>query len=155
MAKPRPDEKELAIFAVAQVRKYGGVLEHPKASMLWPAAGLPSPGLRDSFGGWTLPVFQSSFGHKAEKPTLLYIVGCEPKDIPALPLVLGRSSHVCGSPGRRSDGSRLHKSDIGWRPEITPAEREHTPLLFAAWLVSLASSCFSLSAPIIEEFPHA
>ena len=29
-AKPRDDEKDLARFAVAQVRKWGGVLEHPE-----------------------------------------------------------------------------------------------------------------------------
>jgi len=32
MAKPRPDEKELAFFAIEQVRRVGGVLEHPAAS---------------------------------------------------------------------------------------------------------------------------
>src|ERR1700732_1019228 len=40
-AKPRPDEKHLAITAVAMVRANGGVLEHPRASKLWSAAGLP------------------------------------------------------------------------------------------------------------------
>ena len=32
MANPRPDEKDLAWFAIEQVRKNGGVLEHPKGS---------------------------------------------------------------------------------------------------------------------------
>lgn len=32
MAKPKPDEKDLARWAVAQVRRFGGVLEHPAAS---------------------------------------------------------------------------------------------------------------------------
>lgn len=138
LANPRPGEKELALFAVDQVRRFGGVLEHPQKSTLWPVAGLPEPGERDQWGGWTLPIFQSWWGHRAEKSTRLYIVGCEPSDIPVLPLALGEASHVCGSSGRRSDGSRLHKGDLAWRPEITKAEREHTPPELAKWLVELA-----------------
>lgn len=141
LANPEPGEKELALFAVSQVRKFGGVLEHPKNSTLWPAAGLPEPGRRDAFGGWTLPINQNWWGHRAEKPTRLYIVGCEPNEIPELPLALGEASHICGSSGRRRDGSRLHKGDLGWRPEITKAEREHTPPLLAEWLVNLARRC--------------
>lgn len=141
LANPLAGEKELALFAVDTVRKNGGVLEHPKKSTLWPAAGLPSPGERDKFGGWTLPVFQSWWGHKAEKATLLYIVGCEPSNIPDLPLLLGEAAFICGSPGRRGDGTRLHKGDLGWRPEITKAEREHTPPALAMWLVELAARC--------------
>ena len=55
-AKPRPDEKALALFAVDQVRRCGGVLEHPWGSTLWGAAGLPHPGHVDAWGGWTLLV---------------------------------------------------------------------------------------------------
>lgn len=141
LANPYPGEKELAYFAVDAVRKNGGVLEHPKNSSLWPAAELPLPGERDEFGGWTLPIFQSWWGHKAEKATLLYIVGCEPSEIPDLPLLLGEPSFVCSSPGRRRDGTRLKKGDLGWRPEITKAEREHTPPALANWLVELAMNC--------------
>lgn len=141
LANPRPDEKSLAIYAVERVREFGGVLEHPKGSTLWPAAGLPGPGLVDEFGGWTLPVYQSWWGHRAEKATLLYIVGCAARDLPKIPLILGEASHVCGASGRRRDGGRLHKGDYGWRPEITKAEREHTPPDLARWLVDLASRC--------------
>lgn len=34
MANPRPDEKQLAYFALAQVRLNGGILEHPAGSRL-------------------------------------------------------------------------------------------------------------------------
>lgn len=141
MANPAPGEKELALFAVQQVRQWGGVLEHPKKSTLWPVAGLPEPGERDEFGGWTLPINQNWWGHRAEKPTRLYIVGCEPESIPDMPLVLGEASHVVGVAGRRRDGSRLRRGDAGWRPEITKAEREHTPYDLAVWLVELARKC--------------
>ncbi len=140
-ARPRPDEKALAIFAVSQVRAFGGVLEHPKGSTLWPAAGLPAPGQRDEFGGWTLPIFQSWWGHRAEKATLLYIVGCEPADLPAMPMLLGDATHVVSGSGRRRDGGRLRQGDRGWRPEITKHEREHTPPALAAWLVEVARRC--------------
>lgn len=127
-AKPRPDEKALALFAVDQVRKFGGVLEHPASSTLWDAARLPLFGERDEFGGWTLPIFQQWWGHRAEKATWLYVVGCAPAQIPTMPMVLGEASHVISS------------SSSG-KPEVTKAEREHTPPALAQWLVELARQC--------------
>ena len=127
-AKPRPDEKALALWAVEQVRKWGGVLEHPEASTLWPAANLPAPGASaDQYGGWTLRVEQFHWGHKAAKATWLYIVGCPPALIPALPHRTGEPTHVVQSRKR-----------CGHKPHITKAEREHTPVEFAHWLVTLA-----------------
>ena len=140
-AKPRPDEKALAFFAVDQVRKWGGVLEHPASSTLWPAAGLPAPGQRDDFGGWTLGVNQHWWGHRAEKKTLLYICGVEPCDIPPLPLKLGESECVIRLDKRRPDGSHIRKGDPDWRRPLNQAEREHTPPDFAVWLVELARRC--------------
>ncbi len=138
LANPRPDEKALALWAVEQVRRFGGVLEHPAGSTLWAACDLPAPGTVDAFGGWTLPIFQSSFGHRAEKPTFLYIVGIAPADLPPMSFRLGEASHIIGTSGRRRDGGRLHKGDTGWRPEVTKAEREHTPPELAFWLVEIA-----------------
>lgn len=129
-AKPRPDEKSLALYAVSRVREFGGVLEHPASSTLWPAGGLPQPGRRDAFGGWTFPVFQHWWGHRAEKATLLYIVGCEPQDLPPIPFRIDEPTHVVQSRKRS-----VH------RPHISKAEREHTPPEFARWLVETASRC--------------
>ena len=141
LAKPRADEKSLALWSVEQIRRYGGVLEHPKKSTLWPVAGLPRPGERDSWGGWTLPIHQHWWGHRAEKATLLYIVGCDPHDIPPIPMVLGCAPCVVGTSGRRRDGSRWRQGDAGWRPEISKSDREHTPIELARWLVELARRC--------------
>ncbi len=135
-AKPRPDEKELAVWAVGQVREHGGVLEHPKKSKLWPVMALPAPGKFDAFGGWTLPVFQQWWGHRAEKATLLYIVGCRPENVPPFSLVLGPASHVCCGTSKR----------VGGRPEIRKSEREHTPPAFAEWLCELARRCARVAA---------
>lgn len=138
LANPAPGERELGFFAVDCVRRFGGVLEHPAGSTLWAAAGLPVPGLRDEFGGWTLPILQQSFGHRAAKPTWLYIVGAEWLELPRLPLVLGEASHVVGGSRRRRDGGRLHRGDPGWRPEVSKREREATPVALADWLVEVA-----------------
>ncbi len=130
MANPRPDEKDLARFAVAQVRRYGGALERPAFSTLWADQHLPAPGVLDAVGGFTLPVLQQWWGHKAAKATWLYIVGIAPRDLPAMPYVMGEPTHVVAASRNRQ---RLRMV-----PEITKPEREHTPPAFAAWLVELA-----------------
>lgn len=160
-AKPRDDEKALAPWAIDQIRKNGGVLEHPNASKLWPAMGLPEPGKTDQFGGWTLPVNQHWFGHRAEKKTRLYIVGCRPQDVPDIPMVLGDATHVIGDVGRSGYvckcGARFRSSLGAYgcpnccgesgparptkKPEVSKAEREHTPKDLAVWLVELARRC--------------
>ncbi len=130
-AKPRDGERELAIQAVANVRKWGGVLEHPAESSLWTHCLLPRPGeFPDEFGGWSMEVEQFNFGHRAEKATWLYIVGCAPSDIPAVPRRPGKATH-CIRPTKAYP--RL--------PSVTKPEREHTPPEFAAWLVELAEKC--------------
>ena len=132
-AKPRPGEKELALWSVAQVRQHGGVIEHPHRSTLWPAAGLPEPGQRDAWGGWTLTVDQHWWGHRAQKRTRLYIVGCEPGDIPVMPLALGEATHTVGLWSGRNKAT--------CRPSISKPEYEGTPPDFARWLVELARRC--------------
>lgn len=127
-SKPRPCEKLLSISAIRMVRQFGGVLEHPAGSLLWKYAGLPAPGKRDAFGGFSIGVNQLWFGHKAEKSTLLYVCGCNPSDLPEMPFHLGYPSHVVQS----------KKSSL---PHISKSEREHTPLAFAQWLVDLANRC--------------
>lgn len=134
-AKPLPGERELALWAVEQVRQWGGVLEHPASSLLWPESNLPTPGRRDEYGGWSLWVSQWWFGHKADKPTLLYIVGCEPEDAPPVPFKLGEATHVIQSRKRQN-----------YRPHVTKAEREHTPLQMAEWLREVALRVASTGA---------
>lgn len=134
-AKPREDEKVLALHAVECVRRWGGVLEHPSGSTLWTAAGLPRPFEEsDEWGGWTLPVSQFWWGHKAEKRTWLYIVGAAPDELPSIPFRMGYPTHTIGS-------SRRRKGESGWIPGTTKAEREHTPPALAAWLVQVARAC--------------
>lgn len=143
-AKPRDGERDLALWALDQVRTHGGVLEHPHRSRLFAEAALPEPGQVDEFGGFTLPIMQHWFGHRAEKKTKLYVVGVRPQDIPPMPFLLGGATHVIAQnrkPGRGVGGQRLRKGMPGWRPEVTPREREHTPPQLARWLVDLAQRC--------------
>lgn len=125
------DEKALAIWATIVVRTCGGVLEHPAESALWPHLGLPWPGRApDNFGGWTAEIRQCDWGHKAEKLTWLYIVGCHPDNLPPLPA--------------RGEPTGVIKPQRGVPRTlkiVTKAEREHTPPALAAWLVELARRC--------------
>lgn len=133
-AKPRPDEKTLALHAVHAVRTWGGVLEHPASSSLWPTVGLPRPGSRrDEFGGWSIEVPQKWWGHKAEKNTWLYVCGVAPRDIPEIPLILGQASHTVGLWSGRDRSRAL--------PDLPKHEREATPIAFAVWLLDLAARC--------------
>lgn len=122
IAKGGEDEKELGRHAVKMVRRWGGVLEHPENSQLWEDMGLPLPSTTDPFGGWTLSIDQSWFGHRAKKRTFLYIVGIQPKELPDYPLVLGK----------------VHTTTI---EKMGVAEREATPILLAYWLIKIALQC--------------
>jgi hypothetical protein len=132
-AKPEPGEKDLGVWAAGQVRRYGGVLEHPARSLLWLAAGLPRPGRRDRFGGWTLAAPQVWWGHRAEKATWFYIVGVEPSNTPPIPFTLKEATHTVSS-GRFVNG-------VKFRPELSKKGRESTPPALATWLVELARRC--------------
>lgn len=67
--------------ALAAVRRWGGVLEHPADSLAWAAHGLfPPPRCcgwhsADFDGGWTCYVEQGHYGHAARKATWLYAHG--------------------------------------------------------------------------------
>lgn len=117
-AKVQPGELDLARMAVAAVRRWGGVLEHPEASALWADQGLPRPGQgRDQWAGWTFAAPQSWWGHRSAKASWFYIGGIGPRDLPAVHLRFGIDTPV----------ERLGR-----------AAREHTPPDLAAWLVDLA-----------------
>jgi len=127
----RHQARELAPLAVAQVRRWLGVLEHPMGSLLWREMALPLPGgLPDAFGGFTVEVDQVHWGHRAQKRTWLYIVGCKPSDIKLRNG--GVATHVVTT-SRRSDGTAL--------PECTQLERRLTPPAFAEFLLDIARRC--------------
>jgi hypothetical protein len=134
MAKPQPGERELAIHAIQVIRKYGGVLEHPRGSMLWEFLNLPLPGFIDDYGGFSILINQSWFGHKAEKKTLLYINGCKPSDLPSIPIRFDAIEFTVSSKIKKKSGRRIKR-------EITKKEREETPVDLAKWLIEVATKC--------------
>ena len=122
-------EMQLARDAVRRVQEFGGVLEHPKQSTLWPDMGLPLPGRApDKFGGWTAEIRQCDWGHKAEKRTWLYIVGCHPDNLPPMPPRGEPTGVIKPQRGVPRDGRKI----------VSKAEREHTPARLAEWLIELA-----------------
>lgn len=85
--KRKGDDGGCFAAALAAVRKWGGIIEHPWGSHAWPHFGLNVPPREgrwiaaDFLGGWTCCVEQGRYGHYARKPTLLYAFGC---DLPEL-----------------------------------------------------------------------
>ncbi len=81
--KKKGDDNGCFAAALAAVRKWGGVIEHPYGSHAWPHFGLNKPPRKggwipagDDYGGWTCCVEQGRYGHWVRKPTLIYAVGC-------------------------------------------------------------------------------
>lgn len=133
------DEHDCAPAALAAVRRWGGVLEHPARSKFWQFAQLPWPGdLPDQFGGFTVEVDQCSWGHVARKRTRLYFCGVDRS------LVLS-TVRTGGTPTHWVSGSRNVRTKPGSGGVTPPGikfcsaqQRRRTPPAFAAWLVDLA-----------------
>lgn len=85
--KTKGDDGGCFAAALAAVRRWGGVLEHPESSSAWRAFGLLEPPYTggwvnaDFEGGWTCRVEQGYYGHRARKGTWLY--GCHVR-VPSL-----------------------------------------------------------------------
>ncbi len=64
--------------ALSSVNEWNGVLEHPAKSRAFAAHGIPKPvgfGWQSIAGGWVCEVWQSAYGHRANKATWLYYRG--------------------------------------------------------------------------------
>jgi hypothetical protein len=136
------DGKELALRAVEQVRKCGGVLEHPERSKLWEAAKLPNArvgvaGVGDAFGGYAVEVEQVAWGHPARKRTWLYLVGVPRELVVETIRMGGKPTHWCS--GSRGESSSRQGGPVPPGIKVCSAQqRRRTPPLFAEWLVMLA-----------------
>lgn len=125
------EDPSLAIVAVAQVWQWGGVLEHPRDSKLWAECSLPRPGETDDKGGVTIEVRQVDWGHQAEKPTWLYVVGG------TAPIILPPSLPPPPAPKPYRSG----RQPRGVLETLSKRQRRLTPPAFARWLVDLATTC--------------
>lgn len=139
--------------ALVSVRRFGGVLEHPEASIAWKRFGLlrPSPGawtrtwMRPD--EWVCVLDQLCYGHRARKRTWLLAVGASRLPHPQLATQrqsaylmtprLGRRVYVCSGPGKsESRELRLaHGIELMGRRELCL-----TPPPFARVLVDIAVS---------------
>ena len=126
-SKHPPIEKEYAYRCVDLIRKNGGILEHPRHSSLWQEKKLPLPGKTDVFGGYTICINQSWFGHKAEKKTFLYICGISINKLPPVPISFDAITHQVGS-SKKENGKK----------EVSISERELTPVKLIDWLIEVA-----------------
>lgn len=75
--------------ALAAVRKWGGVIEHPADSHAWKHFQLIPPKRHKGWspagdGGWTCYVEQGHYGHISRKPTWLYVYGVRRDWLPDL-----------------------------------------------------------------------
>jgi hypothetical protein len=88
--KKKGDDGGCFAAALASVRKWGGVIEHPWGSFAWPHFNLNTPPraggwiAADFHGGQTCCVEQGRYGHYARKPTLLLVYGVAMQDLPEL-----------------------------------------------------------------------
>ena len=122
--------------ALESVNRYGGVLEHPAKTRAWKKYGLKKPrgfGWIESNNGWVCEVWQSTYGHRANKATWLYYVGeRKPFD---LRWERPKGSHQVGCENRqgiRKDEPHRNK------PTLSKKEANATPLEFRDELIKLA-----------------
>jgi len=135
------DDNGAFASALASVRRWRGVLEHPAYSDAWDAYGLPRPNrdggwTQGACGGWSAHVEQGRYGHAAKKATWLYAYGVEPPE-----LLWGfdpeaRSKALvswCGN----------HVSSDETRPRVGKKSASATPPAFAELLLSIARSAIN------------
>jgi hypothetical protein len=120
--------------ALSSVRSFGGVLEHPSASRAWAAHGLAKPPKMGwqfcADGGWVCEVWQSAYGHRANKATWLYYSGQFPP--PNLDWSRPIGTHQIGFHDQR--GKDRNKPTLGRR------EAAATPEPFRDLLINIARS---------------
>lgn len=100
LSTAHPAEKKCAFFSLAQVRQFGGILEHPRSSTLWKTGNFNLSGMVDDYGGFLRSVNLSWFGFPAEKKTMLYFCGLNPGELPPIPLSLIAPGFTIGQPTR-------------------------------------------------------
>ncbi len=127
--------------ALASVRKWGGVLEHPAASHAWVAFGLIPPArwgawtAADFEGGWTCCVEQGAYGHPARKATWLYANGVE---LPSLRWGSAPGDFVRLDEGFHSAEERRRAIRTGACQRLSRRQCAATPAEFRDLLVSIA-----------------
>ncbi len=149
--------------ALAAVRKFGGVLEHPARSLAWKHFGLPIP----FRGGWSshlgvatwdnltdgmmhghvTEVDQGSYGHPARKRTWLYVIGV---DLPPLDWRVAESDAIVSGFTHQAKGEHVaceHR-------RVRPAEASRTPPAFRDVLLAMARTAGAEQESACEKAAH-
>ncbi len=117
--------------ALAAVRRFGGVLEHPAESRAFKFHRIPEPTSRGwqrtIEGDWITEVDQAAYGHRARKRTWLLYCG------EAMPPSLD---------WREVAGTHQIGLFDQVRPQLPTDERAATPLAFRNLLLSIAKAAF-------------
>lgn len=124
--------------ALASVRAWGGVLEHPAGSRAWSRFDLPTPPraggwVRGLCGGWSCHVEQGHYGHAAQKPTWLYAVGC---DLPTFRW--GPSPETWRDDPTRSERWKARAEKDGACVLLSRKQRAASPVAFRDLLLAMA-----------------
>jgi hypothetical protein len=118
--------------ALRSVIAYGGVLEHPCTSKAWRTYGIEIPKApgwhRHGLHEWTCQVWQSVYGHRANKATGLLYSGIAP------PFDLDWS-HPAGS---HQIGRQDQRGKARNKPTVGKKEASKTPPAFRDALIALA-----------------
>lgn len=129
----KPDEDGgMFLSALQNVERCGGVLEHPAKTRAFEKYGLQKPEhgkWKKSRKGWVCEVWQSAYGHRANKATWLYYVG---KKKP-FNLRWDRQRGVCQVGYQDQRGKSKNK------PTLSKREANATPIEFALELIKLAT----------------
>lgn len=136
------DDNGCFAAALASVRRWGGILEHPEASHAWNAYELRKPPRSggwvraDVHGGWTCCVEQGHYGHLARKATWLYAVSV------ALPSLRWGPSQggLCVDEGFHSAEERRRAVRTGIVQRLSHKQRLSTPIPFRDVLLTMARS---------------
>lgn len=122
--------------ALASLRRWGGILEHPAHSKAWPAFGIPTPSktswLQVGWAEWTCEVEQGHYGHPARKKTWLLVVGPKPPDL------------IWGAAEQRLPAKRLAERGYesarrcGAVANMSSRQRQRTPIPFRNLLLQIA-----------------
>lgn len=144
------DDEGTFAAALASVRAWGGVLEHPAWSLAWGAHGLLAPPAfgwaRTMDGEWVCEVSQAAYGHRAAKSTwLLYVGAPAPPPLlwsrPKASRVVGTTLRATATPAPKAQREAAYRA--GRRPSrevaaLSAKECRRTPLPFRDLLLSMA-----------------
>jgi len=138
--RKKGDDQGCFAAALAAVRRWRGVIEHPEGSHAWPAFGLNKPPKSgtwipaDFVGGWTCCVEQGHYGHRARKATWLYAFGVRLVD-----LRWGRATGKIKIEESTKEARRLRTAaGVKASKRINPRELAQTPIPFRDLLIDIA-----------------